>query len=192
MYSKIQKAIEILNAAGVIIYPTDTAYGIGCRIDRTEAVDRLFRIRNRPTTQATPILVSSVNMALDYFENANSTIVELMGKYWPGALTIIGKCKSDIIYAKVRGGIDTIGIRMPNHPLPLKIIENLNVPILGPSANFHDSPTPYKTQDLDPNLIRKVDLLITGKMKYNIASTVVDCTQNKIKIIRQGAINIRL
>jgi L-threonylcarbamoyladenylate synthase len=187
----IKKAIKILNSGGIIIYPTDTAFGIGCRIDSENAVRRLFEIRRRPEKMAMPILVDSINMAMEYYKKGvSSEIINMMKDYWPGALTIVYFCKSDKIPPLVRGFGDTIGIRMPDHDIPLSIINETHVPLLGSSANFHDNRTPFNTGDLDKELIKLVDFVIEGESKQKKASTVVECTTIPWKILRQGSILI--
>jgi L-threonylcarbamoyladenylate synthase len=184
----IQKAVEILNNGGIIIFPTDTAFGIGCRIDNPEAVDRLFKIRRRPATQPMPVLVDSMNTALAYLDSPSDIVRRLMKEYWPGALTIIARCKTNLIYSPIRGGGKTVGLRMPNHPTILKIIEAVGVPVLGPSANFHGDPTPYSAADLNPELVKLVDYVVQGECSVKQASTVVDCSVIPYKILRRGAV----
>lgn len=183
-------AIQIVLSGGIIIFPTDTAYGIGCRVDNHDAVNRLFKIRHRPGTQPMPVLVSSVKMSLAYFDSPSDIVRRLMKEYWPGGLTIISKCKKNIIYSPIRGGGDTVGLRMPNHPTILKIIEGVGVPVLGPSANFHTEQTPYSIEDLNPELVKMVDYVVPGECTVKQASTVVDCSVTPYKIIRQGAVKI--
>ncbi len=186
----IKKAIKTLNDGGIIIYPTDTAFGIGCRIDNHEAVDRLFKLRRRPRAMATPVLVSSQKQSLLYFDHPSQIVRRLMQDYWPGALTIIYRCRQNLIYSPIRGGGETVGLRMPNHPTVLAIIEGVGVPVLGPSANFHGEPTPYRLADLNHDLSKLVDLVVPGIMSVGQASTVVDCTTDPYKIIRQGAVKL--
>jgi len=187
------EAIGILKEGGIVIYPTDTAFGIGCRIDNPESVARLFQIRKRPLTQATPVLVSSKEMAEKYFLSPlPDNVRHLISDYWPGALTIVYECRKDMVFPLVRGGGDTIGLRMPNHEVPLTLIRNLGVPILGPSANFHGKPTPFRYEDLDKQLIKLVDYVLPGKCSARNISTVIDCTSKPWKIIRQGAIKVML
>ena len=190
MTKDIQKAIQILKEGGIVIFPTDTAFGIGCRIDSRQAVDRLFEIRKRPLTQATPVLVSSIEMALPYLDTQSDIVRQLMKNYWPGALTIIAPCKKDTIYSPIRGGGETIGIRMPNHTDLRTVISEVGVPILGPSANIHGKETPFSFEDLDPALVKLVDFVLPGICKGKQASTVVDCTVDPYKIIRQGAVEL--
>lgn len=184
----INKAIKILRDGGIAIFPTDTAFGIGCRMDDQKAVDRLFVIRKRPLTQPTPVLVSSEAMALAYYLDPPEIVRHLMKKYWPGALTIIARCKKELVYSPIRGGGETIGFRMPNHETALKLIRGVAVPILGPSANFHGHPTPYRFEDLDPELVKLVELVIPGQCPVGMASTVVDCSATSYRVLRQGSV----
>ena len=140
--------------------------------------------------QAMPVLVSSVNMSLTYFDTLSNIVRRLMKKHWPGALTIVAPCKKNLIYSPIRGGGETIGLRMPNHQTPLSIIKEVGVPIVGPSANFHGEPTPYRFEDLDPLLTKLVDFVVPGKCSLKQASTVVDCSVDPYKIIRQGAVQL--
>ncbi len=186
----IQKAIEILNNGGIVIFPTDTAFGIGCRIDKPDVVDRLFKIRRRPTTQPMPVLVSSATMALTYLDSPSDIVRRFIKDYWPGALTIVAPCKKNAVYSPIRGGGATLGMRMPNHPAILKIIEGVGIPVLGPSANFHGDPTPYSSGDLNPELVKLVDYVVPGECSVKQASTVVDCSVTPYKILRRGAVQL--
>lgn len=186
----VKKAVSVLNAGGIIIFPTDTAFGIGCRIDNHQAVDRLFTIRKRPLTQATPVLVQSQNMALTYFLTPSDIVRRLMNNYWPGGLTIIDRCKKNLVYSPIRGGTDTIGLRMPNHETILEIIREVGIPILGPSANFHGDSTPYSIDQLNPELLKLVDFVVPGECTVKLASTVVDCSVAPYKVIRQGSVMV--
>ncbi len=179
-----------MRQGGIVIYPTDTAFGIGCRIDDYAAVDRLFTLRRRPISQAMPVLVSSMEMANLYYDSPSDIVRRLMKTYWPGALTIAAKCHKDLIYSPIRGGGDTVGLRMPNHEVALKIIKAVGVPILGPSANFHGDPTPYRFEDIDPELAKLVDFVVPGICLVKQASTVVDCTDQPYAILRQGAVKL--
>ena len=183
-------SVRILKNSGIIVFPTDTAFGIGCRIDNHAAVDRLFQIRRRPVNQAMPVLVSSIEMALTYYLDPSNVVRRLMKEHWPGALTIVAPCKKNLIYSPIRGNGETIGLRMPNHRLILKLIEEVGVPILGPSANFHGDPTPYSLSDINPELVKLVDYVVPGDCSVKEASTVVDCSVDPYNIIRRGAIKL--
>lgn len=186
----IQQAVTVLSQGGIVIYPTDTAFGIGCRIDNHDAVDRLFKLRRRPLTQATPLLVASEAMALLYFEFPSEIVRRFMSMYWPGALTIVAAAKKDRVYSPLRGGTDLVGLRCPNHDAVLQMIAGVGVPVVGPSANFHGMATPYRLEDLDPELVKLVDFVLPGQCQLKQASTVVDCSVSPYRIIRQGAVSL--
>lgn len=193
MEEKIKKAIEIFNKGGIVIFPTDTAYGIGCRIDRVNSVRKLFKIKRRSKSQPVLALVDSIEMAQNYLMPLDLKARELMEKYWPGALTIVYNCKIAKVPSIVRGGKKTLGVRMPNHPLILKLIKEIGVPILGPSANFHKKKTPYKFTDLDSKLLKLVDYILKENIsKLPKPSTVVDCTKKPWRVLREGAVRLDL
>lgn len=191
MEEATQQAVKIFNNGGVVIFPTDTAYGIGCRMDDEEAVRRLFELRKRDKAKATPVLVSSVEMAQEYLNPIPEDVKEkLINKYWPGALTMILHCNIVKVPRLVRGGGDTLGVRMPDNDVLLNIIKEVGVPILAPSANFAGDPTPYGFEDLNPELVKLVDFVVKGECSIKQASTVIDCSVSPWKILRQGAIKV--
>lgn len=191
MQDQIEYAVQIIRDGGVVIFPTDTAFGIGCRIDDKKAVERLFTLRRRPQTQATPVLVADIAMAREYLQSIPEEVEEkLMRKYWPGALTIVLQSRNERVPSLVRGGRDTLGVRMPDHSVALEIIKKVGVPILGPSANFHGEKTPYNFEDLDNELIKLVDYVVPGECTVKQASTVIDCFVKPWKVLREGVVKI--
>jgi L-threonylcarbamoyladenylate synthase len=191
MKNNIHKATKILNHGGVVIFPTDTAFAISCRIDDEKAIQRLFKIRKRPESQATPVLVSGLDMAQQYLQPIPKEVREkLVNRFWPGALTIILSCQKEKVHSLVRGGVNNLGVRMPDHKTALALIEGVGVPILGPSANFHGKATPFCFQDLDKELVKLVDFVVEGECSIKQASTVIDCSIKPWKILREGAIKL--
>ena len=187
----IKKAIGVLSQGGIVIFPTDTTFVIGCRMDSQRTVDRLFEIRRRPKDQAVSILVDSLEMAQKYLKPIEKKVKEAMEKYWPGALTIVYNCSEDKVYPLIRAGGETLGVRMPDHEVALELIKGIKVPILGPSANFHGQNTSYKFEDLSPDLLKLVDFILEGQTKnLNSASTGLDCSVEPWKILREGAIKL--
>jgi len=192
MDRKIEKAIEILKNGGIVIFPTDTAFGIGCRIDDENAVKKLFKIRKRPFSKATPVLVDSLEMSQRYLLPIDKEVInKLIKQYWPGALTLILQCIKVKVPKLVRGGGNTLGVRMPNHPIALSLIKNLGVPLLGPSANFSNEKTPFSFDDLNPELIKVADYVLNGEegAEKNV-STIIDCSVTPWKVLRQGTVKI--
>jgi L-threonylcarbamoyladenylate synthase len=188
----ITKAIEVLKQGGVVIFPTDTAFGIGCRVDDEYAIQKVFSLRRRPETKATPILVSSLTMAKQFATLSDDVTKKLIEPYWPGALTVVVPADTKKIPSLARGGGLTVGLRMPDHEVTLGLIHGVGVPILGPSANFSGGQTPHQLADVDPQLLSMVDYVVPGVCKHNLASTVVDTTIEPWEILRQGAIDIKI
>jgi len=189
---EIKNAIDILKKGGIVIFPTDTAFGIGCRIDNEKSIERLFKIRNRPADMATPVLIDSIEMSEDYAFVSKEIQDKLISKYWPGALTIVLPSKVEKVPVLVRGGGDTVGLRIPNHTAILSIIKGVGVPILGPSANFHGEKTPFSIEDLDPELIEQVDFVVQGQTSKENVSTVIDCSKKPWRILRMGAVKLNI
>jgi L-threonylcarbamoyladenylate synthase len=193
MEDTIKQGITVLLQGGIVIYPTDTAFGIGCRIDNESTIKRLFTIRRRPENQATPVLVGGIEMATKYLRKIPQKVeTKLMRQYWPGALTIVLPSKTDNVPSLVRGGTEKLGVRMPNHSITLELIRGIDMPLLGPSANFHNEQTPYLFSDLNEELIKSVDYVIPGVCLLKQASTVIDCSDKQWRIIRQGVVKLNL
>ena len=191
MDKQVQEAVRVFKNGGIVIFPTDTAIGIGCRISNQDAVERLFRIRRRPKTKAVPVLFSSIDMVRKYIKEIPQDVEKLMKKYWPGALTIILRCNKVTVPSLVRGGGETLGVRIPNNKIIKTIIAKVGAPILGPSANFSGGKTPYSFKELDKKLVNLVDFVVMRETSGGgMASTVIDCTVEPWKIIRQGAVRI--
>lgn len=189
---QLPKAIEVMRQGGIVIYPTDTAFGIGCRIDNHSAVERLFSIRKKPPFMPMPVLVTDILMAKKYFKMPIPQRAEKdIKKFWPGGLTVVYYYSNNKnISSLISGSTTTIGMRAPDHKCPLKIIEAVGKPIVGTSANFHGKFTPFRTQDIDPGLIKLVDYVVEGTCKRQNISTVVDYTFDPPKILRQGVVRI--
>ena len=177
---QIEKAIAILKKGGIVIFPTDTVYGIGCCFDRPKAVDRIYQIKNTPRGQPFPVLVSTTDQLRQYAQ-VTVQAENLIKKYWPGALTIILQSK------KSKG---KIGFRMPDSSLVKALIDELGVPIIGTSANFHGHPAPKSYEELDSNFTKLADFVLEGDCQLGEESTVVDATVDPPKVLRQGAVEL--
>lgn len=188
----ISEAVKVFNGGGVVIFPTDTAFGLGCRIDNEKALERLVKIKQRSSKQAFPVLVSDIYMAEKYFASPLPVkLKNLMNKFWPGGLTIIYKANNSIS-SLVKGGGNNIGLRIPDNEILLRIISNIGIGIIGTSANYHGEPTPYTTSQINKELIKQVDYVIPGECYSKLSSTVIDCMQEPWIILRQGKVNVNL
>ncbi len=187
----IQNAVSVLEDGGLVVYPTETCYGLGVDATNQDAVDRLFTYKTRREGKPFSVAVDSMNMAQEYVE-INNTARNLYENYLPGPLTVVSKGKG-----KVAKGIEseygTLGIRIPNHPIALSIVKQFGKPITATSANVSYLPKPYSIDQLLRDIPEKhsnlVDLYIdAGELPHNETSTVVDTTLNDLTIIRQGQI----
>ncbi len=187
MNKDLKKAIETLKKGGVVIFPTDTAFGIGVRIDKTESIEKLIKIRGRDELKPFPILVDSIKMA----KPINKEVNQLMKKYWPGGLTIVLPCLKEKVSPLIRANNNTIGLRMPDHKQTLSLIKGVGVPIIGCSANFPNDKPPFSLKEVDKNLIKSVNFVLKGKCFKKKQSTVIDCSKKPWRILRIGAVSIK-
>lgn len=188
MTNQIAKACQFLKSGGVVIFPTDTVWGIGAAISSPHGIAKLYRIKKREPKKPTALLVSDLNMAKRYGV-INDTASQLASQHWPGALTLIVKTKANVP-STVTGNSDTVGLRAPDHHLATQLIQSLDQPIVTASANFA-SLQPAATKDqLDPNLVNLADFVLDGEAKGQPASTIVDTTHSNLRIIRSGSVKL--
>ena len=180
---------SMLSEGKVGIFPTDTAFGIGCRMDNVTSIERIYHIRNRPKEKALLVLASSIDMVKEYVD-IDTVTQEKLERFWPGGLTAILKCKKDKVHSVVRADGDTLAIRIPNHKELLAIIQLVGVPIVAPSANYSGMATPTTFSQIDTSLFDKVDFVKDGVCTMEGVSTIVDATVTPWKIVRQGVVNI--
>lgn len=191
MKNKIEDVIERFKKGKVGIFPTDTAFGIGCRMDNEDAVRRVYQIRNRPTDKSLLVLVSSVDMAEEYVDISESVRTALIDKFWPGGLTIIFNCKKDKVPGVVNSNSNTLAVRLPDHKLLRAIIDKVGAPLVAPSANFSGENTPYTFSEIDPHLMQKVDFVLNGVCTMEDVSTIIDVTKKPWEIVRQGVVSVK-
>ena len=187
----VEKAVEVLANGGIVVYPTETLYGVGADATNPKAVKKLSEYKNRPLGKPYSIAVSDIKMAEKYVE-LNETAKNLYEEFLPGPLTIISKGKH-----KVSPGIESeegnLGIRIPDYKLVTDITRELGRPITSTSANASYKKRPYKISDILKNLSQKqkdlIDLIIdAGTLPKNDPSTVVDTTLDDPITLRQGEI----
>ena len=186
-----RRALEVLRRGGVVAYPTDTVYGVGCRIDQEAAVLRIYALKGRAPTEPLPVLLADPAQLDEYGPTISAAARRLAALHWPGALTIVVR-RSARIPALVAGGGETIGLRVPGHPIPRALVRELGVPMVGTSANSHGVPSPLTVQQVVFDLGDRVDLVIDGgRASLGRESTVIDATVDPPRVLRQGAIVLR-
>lgn len=184
---KILQVVEVLKAGGIIIYPTDTVYGMGCDITNMKAMERLALIKGVKLSKSNfSIICNDLSHIADYTKPITTATYKILKKNLPGAFTFILKANNQL--PKAFKGRDTIGIRVPDNNIPRLIVEHLGNPIVTTSVLDNDEILEYTT---DPELIKErhdkiVDLIIDGGYGDNQASTVVDLSNDEVEIIREG------
>jgi L-threonylcarbamoyladenylate synthase len=184
----LNKAIRVLKSGGVIIYPTETVYGLGADATNRNAVNKVFEIKKKDKFKPMLIAVSSIEMVKRYvWWNKYADV--LAKKYLPGPLSLILSVKGEAIDENVYQGGIKVGIRIPNNEFVLKLISSFNRPITSTSANLSGEKPPIKVEEIDEEVKRKVDLVIDkGETEVKKPSTVVDVSSYPPRLIREGAI----
>ncbi len=176
----ISRAVEVLDQGGVIVYPTETVYGLGCDPFSYKAVKRVFEIKKRAAGEPLSLAVSSFEMLgeIAYLDAENQRFA---AEFLPGPVTILLK-KKEAVPEFVTSGSRVVGVRFPDHSLALELISAFGKPITSTSANISGEPPPVSARKVRV----KADLLIDGgECKYRMASTIVDLVNKKI--VRKGA-----
>jgi len=187
--AQIGQAIETLKEGGIVAFPTDTVYGLGASSLDDAAVMKVYQAKGRPRHLALPLLLGSVlqiaNVAIDVPETAWVLARQLL----PGGLTLILH-KAASISSLISGGGDKIAVRVPNHPVPIALVEGLGAPITGTSANRSGRPSPTTAEEVHRQLGDRVDLIVDGgRCPGGSESTVIDLTEDPPRMLRQGAIS---
>jgi L-threonylcarbamoyladenylate synthase len=182
-----QEAIEVLLNRGLVVFPTDTVYGIGALVFDNLAVEKLFLAKERDAGKAIPVLLNDFSQLTLVAQGLNKIAERLAKRYWPGALTLLVR-KNISLPANITP-YSTIGVRMPDHPVTLRLL-HLAGPLAVTSANISGEDDATTAEEVLQHLKGRVNLIIDGgKTPGGDPSTVVDCTVDPPKIIRQGPIS---
>lgn len=185
---KIQKIVNILHDGGVIIYPTDTVYGMGCNIHNLRAVERIALIKGIKVKKHNfSFICYDLSNISEYTRALSTPVFKMMKKALPGPYTFILEANNSVPKI-LNSNKKTVGIRVPDHAIPRLLVKELGSPILTTSIHDEDDVIEYST---DPELIYEkfrdlVDVVIDGGYGNNVASTILDCTGDEIQVVRQG------
>jgi L-threonylcarbamoyladenylate synthase len=189
--AELEQAAECVRNGGVVVFPTETVYGLGADALNGEAVEKIFKAKGRPQDNPLIIHVASKNVEL-YAKEIPQIAKNLMDKFWPGPLTIILK-KNDIVPDVTSANLNSIGIRMPNNEIARRLIELSNTTIAAPSANISGRPSPTDFKRCIEDLDGKVDYILGGTQSdIGVESTIVDCTTVPPVVLRPGSITLEM
>ena len=184
----INQTAEIIKRGGIVIFPTETLYGLGTVFDNKKSIAQIYQLRKRPKNMALLILIASKN-DLNKYAHTKPFVKRIIQNNWPGPLTIILK-KKKTVPNFVTANKKTVAIRMPENKFLLALIKKIGRPIVAPSANLSGGKSPMTAQETFKVFFGKVDLILDGgKTKYQQESTILDLTGKKPQIIREGAIS---
>ncbi|MBS4206804.1 L-threonylcarbamoyladenylate synthase [Bacillus sp. FJAT-50079] len=190
-YPQIIEAAERLRENEVVAFPTETVYGLGANARSDEAIKKIYTAKGRPSDNPLIVHISTTAQLEELTESIPPTAKQLMKAFWPGPLTIIFQKKKDSVSELVTAGLDTVAVRMPDHPVALALLTACGLPIAAPSANVSGKPSPtiaeHVKHDLDGKIAGIVDGGATG---VGVESTVIDCTQHIPVILRPGGVSI--
>ncbi|MFS0881881.1 L-threonylcarbamoyladenylate synthase [Metabacillus niabensis] len=188
-YSHISQAAKLLTENEVVAFPTETVYGLGANAYSDEAVQKIFAAKGRPADNPLIVHIASKKSLDDIVTNIPDYVYKLIDEFWPGPLTFILPKKGERLSKLVTAGLNTVGVRMPDHQLALALIKEANVPIAAPSANRSGKPSPTLASHVYHDLNGKIGGIVDGgPTGVGVESTVLDCTTNIPAILRPGGI----
>ncbi len=187
----IDEAVAVIKSGGSVIYPTETCYGIGVDVLNKDAVDKLYQYKGFRGQKPFSMAVTDIEMASKYVE-INDIALNVYNNYLPGPVTVVSKSLG-VVSKGVQSDWGTVGVRIPDHNIPIDIVKQLGTPITATSANVSYKPVAYSIESLLKNTPKKseqyIDLIIdAGELPKNIPSTVLDTTMNSLQVLRDGKI----
>lgn len=186
----IRKAADILRNGGLVVFPTETVYGLGADGTNAKAVLKIFAVKRRPPDNPLLLHISNIEQLDAVAASVPSAAKRLVDRFWPGPLAIVLP-KSESVPYEVTAGLDRVGVRMPGHAIALEFLSACGVPVAAPSANLSGRLSPTCLEDVIEDLDGKVDCIIDGgSCPVGIESTVIDVTGERPIVLRSGAVSI--
>lgn len=181
----IAEAVRVLKSGGLVAFPTETVYGLGADGLNSKAVKDIYRAKGRPSDNPLILHLSSPDEA-DLYALPDERAYKVMRHFWPGPLTIVLPART-IVPEETRGGLDTVALRMPDHPVALSLIERAGFPLAAPSANSSGRPSPTDAEAVLADLGGRIDMLLdSGPVQVGLESTVLDLSSEKPTLLRPG------
>ncbi len=182
----IQDAVQAIHQQQCVVFPTETVYGLGANALDSQSVDKIFKLKNRPSSNPLIVHVPDIESIYTVAEDISNLELKLLEKFSPGALSLILP-KKNIVPDIVTGGLESVGVRIPNHPVALEFLSEVKVPIAAPSANISGKPSPT-TYEMAKFYMKDVIVLDGGNLDIGIESTVIKVDYPNIYLLRAGAI----
>lgn len=186
---QLRAAGIILKVGGIVAFPTDTLYGIGVDVFNKGAVERVFLAKGRDRDHGLPVLIGDINELSRVAVDVSPEALTLAQRFWPGALTLVLRRSPDVPEA-VSGGAPTVAVRVPAHPVPLHLIQDIGGPIIGTSANHAGGADATTVSEVEEQLGAWLDYVVdAGVAPRGEPSTIVDMTTSRPQILREGALS---
>lgn len=186
----LQRAADIISGGGLVAIPTETVYGLGASALIDEAVARIFEVKGRPQDNPLIIHVHGAEALDKWCSDVPKEAYALAEKFWPGPLTMVLK-KKPCVPERVTAGMDTVGVRCPDHPATLRIIELAGVPIAAPSANISGKPSPTTAQHVRHDIDGMVEAIVDGgDCRVGLESTIIDLSVSPPRLLRPGGVSL--
>lgn len=183
--NQMNEICDVIQKGGIVAFPTETVYGVGIHFDDEEALERLMEAKNRDYSKAITLMVAD-KKDISQYAYISPQAQKMIDQFMPGMITLVFK-KKESVRDSMTNGKSTIGIRIPDSEFVLSLLKKVG-PMLVTSANLSQHPNTTSTQEVLNQLDGRIDLVVDGKTSDNIASTVVDVSQDEIKILRAGKI----
>jgi L-threonylcarbamoyladenylate synthase len=188
--SQLEEALALLNAGKLVAIPTETVYGLAANALHADAVVHIFETKNRPHFDPLIVHVAGIDEVNDVAAHIPSQAMALMEALWPGPLTIVLR-KHERIPHIVTSGLDTVGVRMPNHPLTLELLRSLDFPLAAPSANPFGYISPTSALHVAEQLGDRIPFILDGgECTIGVESTIIDCSGETATILRLGGTSV--
>src|SRR4030042_3927492 len=184
--------VDILKNGGIVVYPTETFYGLGVKFDMEDSLKKLYDIKKRPEEKAMPMIIGNKGLLSVVAASINDMALSLIDRFWPGPLTLIFLAKENLS-EYITAGTHMIAVRVPGESFALHLAKTANFPITATSANLSGTSPAQDAETVIRYFGDKIDLIIDGgTTSGSLPSTIVDVTGDKIKILREGVIKKEL
>lgn len=190
--SQIEEAGKIIREGGLVAFPTETVYGLGADALNKDASAKIYAAKGRPSDNPLIAHISDISMLEQLVVDVPPVAEQLIEAFWPGPMTLIFK-KSNIVPKTTTGGLDTLAVRFPNHPIAKALIDAAGVSIAAPSANLSGKPSPTLGEHVVDDMDGRIDMIIDGGMVgMGLESTIIDVTVTPPMILRPGFITYEM